>query len=150
MRKSVSTVQEISNGFSAAEDRGYNKLQIRIREFTVDEANDLQEILTDAHRAGRLKPAGDRRAVEGTSCQHVCAFAARKCACAADRRFTQPGHYLLECVGKRRAPRLWSVEGAGPATRRDQVDANRFRASSQRRPRAWVCHIVAEAQRGGS
>jgi hypothetical protein len=28
---------------SAADDRGYNELQIGIRESTVDEANDLQE-----------------------------------------------------------------------------------------------------------
>ena len=36
-------VQEISSGISAADDRGYNELQLGIREFTVDEANDLQE-----------------------------------------------------------------------------------------------------------
>ena len=35
-----------------------------------------------------------------TSGQHVCAYAGGKCACAADRRFTQPGHYFLECLGK--------------------------------------------------
>ena len=41
MRKNAIAVQELSSGFSAADDRGYNgKVG---REFAVDEANDLPE-----------------------------------------------------------------------------------------------------------
>jgi hypothetical protein len=43
MRKSAIAVQQISSGISAADDRGYNELQLGSRECTVDEANDLQE-----------------------------------------------------------------------------------------------------------
>jgi len=58
MRKSAIAVQEISSGISAVDDRGYNGKARR--EFAVDDGNDLQEMLTRAHRAGRSKPAGDR------------------------------------------------------------------------------------------
>jgi len=45
MRKKPMGVQEISSRISAGDDRGYNEL-IRIFELSVDEANDLKEILT--------------------------------------------------------------------------------------------------------
>ena len=60
-----------------------------------------------------------------------------------------PGHYFLECLGKRPAPRLRSIEGARPAAWRDQVDANRFCAPAQRRRARGVEHIIAEAKRRG-
>ena len=43
MRKKRIAVQEISSGISAADDRGYNECKLGIREFTVDDRNDLQE-----------------------------------------------------------------------------------------------------------
>src|SRR5204863_9896743 len=102
----------LGRGISAADDRGYNGRLGSIAPTCAFPAN-LRDslrvrrgrgerparILTHAYRAGRSDPAGDRRAVEGTSRQHVCGYAAGERACAADRRFTQPGHYLLECLG---------------------------------------------------
>jgi hypothetical protein len=43
MRRKRIAVQEISKWNSAAGGRGYNELQMGIRESTIDETNDLQE-----------------------------------------------------------------------------------------------------------
>ena len=71
MRKDPVAVQEISSGICAADDRGSKSLGTPLvyRRRGARSAR----ILTRAHRSRRLKPAGDRRAVEGASGEHVCA-----------------------------------------------------------------------------
>src|SRR5258708_37680715 len=101
MRKKPIAVQEILWGISAADDRDYNKEFGNCPRGHRRRGERPARILTYAHRAGRSKPAVERRAFEGTSGKHVCAYTAGKRTCAADRRFTQPGHYFLECLGKR-------------------------------------------------
>src|SRR6266550_1193611 len=104
MRKSAIAVQEISSGIAAAGDRGYNGL-----EFPRSATAATKE------RTARVRRGRRERSARNTNLMHIelddlsrpqiaellKEHGEHVCACAADRRFTQPGHYFLECLGKR-------------------------------------------------